>query len=141
MSPIDAADPGRLTLRELRAAAGSTQPVLLPFLHPTVTGQKIGLFPQTLDFGIVTLGHDATRSLRISNLGFSNLEVRDATITGVGYDSYFSSPFVIPPFAFVTLTVVFSPEHEGSHSAEIVIESNDPKRPHASVTLLGTAQR
>ena len=93
-------------------------------------GQKIGFAPESLDFGHVEVGATSRRTLRISNFGFSDLEVVDVRSTPPEeFRSFFVAPFTIVPFGFAELTVEFSPAIAGQFSAELVIESDDPQRP------------
>jgi hypothetical protein len=99
--------------------------------------QKIGYFPATIDFGDVTPGESVRRALRISNFGFSELEVSSVTSNASEFTSFFTAPFTIPPFGFVELTVVFSPVEAGVFPALLTIRSNDPSSPEVEVGLLG----
>ena len=92
-------------------------------------GQKIGFAPALLDFGQVDIGTTSSKTLRISNFGFSELEVVDVGSTLPEFTSFFVSSFTVPPFGFVELTVEFTPTIEGTYSGDLVIESNDPQQP------------
>jgi hypothetical protein len=100
-------------------------------------GQKIGFSPALVDFGPVELGATSRRRLRISNFGFSGLEITGVSPTLPEFSSFFGSPFTIPPFGFVELAVEFSPTRAGHFSANMVIASNDPERSEMWAPLLG----
>jgi hypothetical protein len=110
-------------------------------------GQKIGFSPEVLDFGRVALGESSRKRLRISNFGFSDLELRDVTPTRPEFTSFFGTGcdetqpgvgcFTVPPFGFVELMVEFSPTQHGVFSADLLIESNDPRASRTHVPLVG----
>ncbi len=61
-------------------------------------GQRIGFAPELLDFGRVDVGVASRKTLRISNFGFSELEVSNVTSTLPDFTSFFkASHFVVPP--------------------------------------------
>ncbi len=92
-------------------------------------GQKIGFAPELLDFGQVDVGATSRKTLRISNFGFSELEVVDVASSLPEFTSFFVSSFTVPPFGFVELTVEFSPASPGMLSGDLMVESDDPQQP------------
>jgi hypothetical protein len=102
-------------------------------------GQRIGFAPDALDFGQVALGMSSRRVLRISNFGFSELQVVDLQASGNEFRLFSAAPFVVSPFGFVELTVEFAPETAGDLSADLLIQSNDPQQPEVHVPLVGRA--
>ncbi|MCP3981939.1 MAG: choice-of-anchor D domain-containing protein [bacterium] len=92
-------------------------------------GQRIGFAPARLDFGEVDAGMTSRKTLRISNFGFFELRVNDVETTEPEWTSFFTSPFTVPPFGFVEVTVEFTPTRAGVFSGELVLESDDPERP------------
>ncbi len=110
-------------------------------------GRKIGLSPALLDFGEVTIGETARRTLRLSNFGFSDLQVSAVTSTLPEFTTFFAcdtaitvqpcSGISVPAFGFVELPVVFAPTRTGAFSGELRIESDDPDRPSVRVLVLG----
>jgi len=111
-------------------------------------GRKMGLSPARLDFGEVPAGETARRTLRLSNFGFSELEVTAVASTLPEFTTYFPcdstiqvpacSGISIPAFGFVELPVLFAPDSSGLFSGELRIDSNDPVRPTITVPVLGT---
>jgi len=99
-------------------------------------GQKIGFAPALLDFGQVEPGEISRRTLRISNFGFSELEVLDVTSVLPEFSSFFSAGFAIPPFGSVEIPVEFSHEATGLFSVDLVIESSDPQNRLVRVPML-----
>jgi hypothetical protein len=93
----------------------------------TVPGQQLGYAPQRLDFGQIDLGTTSHKTVRISNFGFSDLTVSDIRCTLPDFTSFFTSPFTVPPYGFTELVVEFSPARVGLFSADLVIESDDPR--------------
>ena len=98
--------------------------------------QRIGATPSSLDFGRVAIGASARRTLRISNLGSSQL-----TVVRVATPPEFRSPaatsFTVPPFGFVECPVMFTPARNGVFSEEIEIDSDDPNHPAIRVAVRG----
>lgn len=101
--------------------------------------QKIGFFPAAIDFGQVDPGGTARRRLRISNFGFSDLEVRDVGVSLPEFSSFFGAAFTVPPFGFVELGVEFDPERSGFFSGDLVIASDDQRQPAIFVPLAGNS--
>ncbi len=100
-------------------------------------GQKVGYSPELLDFGQVAPGMSSRKRLRISNFGFSDLDVADIFSTLPEFSSFFGAAFTIPPFGFVELTVEFTPARIGFFSTDLLVRSNDPQRPEMFAPLLG----
>ncbi len=100
-------------------------------------GQKVGFSPGLLDFGQVAPGMSARKRLRISNFGFSDLDVADVFLSLPEFSSFFGAAFTIPPFGFVELPVEFTPDRLGFFSTDLIVFSNDPQRPELFAPLLG----
>ncbi len=115
-------------------------------------GQKIGFAPAELDFGIVSLRESSRRILRVSNFGFSELEVSDPE-AGNGVRSKLPEftpqappAFEVPEFGFVEVTVEFAPETTGFFSGDLQIVHGPPPdvagiapRETVTVPLIGRA--
>jgi len=101
--------------------------------------QRIGVVPQRLDFGALSIGTTSSRTMRISNFGFSDVEVTDVTSTVSDFTSFFGAPFTISQFGFVELTVEYSAERAGLFAGELVIELGGAADANMRVPLLGRA--
>ena len=86
---------------------------------------RLSAAPDPLSFGPVRSGATARRILRLSNFGFSDLEILDVTSMNE-FGTYFTEPFSIPPLSFVELTIVFKPAGLGPFSGEIAIDIDVP---------------
>lgn len=130
----------------------------LVFLGPAYS-QVATITPDSLDFGQVYMGDTASLSfvglsdgvaqpLIVSNVYFSDdaggvFEVR-SVIDGDGIVHYDGGPFlpaVLPPEAFLTVLVTFSPTELGLFSGNLVFESNDHIDPAIDVPVAGRGIR
>ena len=109
------------------------------------TGQRAGkvdLAPAFLDFGVVGMGGSARRTVRVRNLGLTNLVVNELTIgdTGAPFWTFFppSASVTIPAHGFVDVEVVFSPHQRGVFASDLVVKSDDPARGEMRVQVRGT---
>jgi hypothetical protein len=103
-------------------------------------GQKIGFAPPLLQFGDVPPGQAVKERVRLSNFGFSDLRVLDATSTRPEFITFFTAPFTIPPFGTVELPVQFAPVNPGVFAAELIVTSDDPDRTQIRVPVLGRSE-
>jgi len=100
--------------------------------------QRVGVFPKELDFGALSIGTTSSRTLRISNFGFADVDVLDVTSTVSDFTSFFGAPFTISQFGFVELTVEYSAKSTGFVAGELVIELGGPGDVEVRVPLSGT---
>lgn len=121
-------DPDENPLLVALAGSGQSQPT-----------PDIAVTPGSVDFGSVTVGGDAERTVTIANAGTATLTV-DGLTTGAPFEVVApSTPFDIPAGGEdVAVTVRFSPTAGGSVSGELSISSNDPDEPSATVALSGS---
>ncbi len=111
--------------------------VLVDSLAGGAPGQRIGTFPTLVNFGKADPGTSSSKRLRISNFGFDDLAVTDIRSSAAEYVTFFTSPFTIPPFGSVEITLLFQPDRLGPIAGELIIVSNDPVQPELHVPLLG----
>jgi hypothetical protein len=102
-------------------------------------GQRLQLSPSVLDYGHISAGESSRRVLRVSNLGFSDLEIKTATSSLPEFRTALNSPTTIVPFSFVQIPIAFTPTSAGVFSADICIESGDQERSTACLPALGTS--
>ena len=99
--------------------------------------QRIAFSSTQLDFGQVSVDTSSRRRLRISNFGFSDLQVLSVDSSLPEITSFFTSTFSLPPFGFVNLTVEFSPTQAGPVAGDLLILSDDPETGMGRVSLAG----
>jgi uncharacterized repeat protein (TIGR01451 family) len=117
------------------------------FTTPAVTGgPAYGSTPEagsTLDVGTVPVGESGTVGLELREVGSAALIVNVAELALSGPDAASfrveappSLPLTIADGAdAVTLTVVCTPQRDGTHSATLTLTTNDADQPTASYTL------
>ena len=104
-------------------------------LDPTVQ-----VTPGTLDFADTGVGLVRSRTLTIRNRGFQPLDV-DAVTTDdsrVRIRELPELPFPLQTFEELTVRVLFEPDATGPVSAQILVDTNDPATPTATVPFSGT---
>ena len=96
----------------------------------------ISVSEESLDFGYVLVGDDASDTLYVSNLGEVDLEVTDITNGVIEFDA---SPvnFVLAQGEVQAVVVTFTPQEEVLYEDIIIIESNDPTNSLFEVLLIG----
>jgi hypothetical protein len=116
------------------------------FTTPAVTGgPAYGSIPEagsTLDVGTVNVGESGTVSLAIREVGSAALEVSDPAISGADAASFridapASFPITIADGAdAVTLSVVCTPQRDGTHSATLTLTTGEASEPVDTNTTL-----
>lgn len=94
---------------------------------------------QTADFGRIAVGSNATREVPILNIGPDPVSVTDATIEGDDAGAFTvtdDSVSPIEPGETEHVTVVFSPDRDGTHRATLRLEQ--ATGPLATADLIGT---
>ena len=95
---------------------------------------RIGIAPETLDFGAVAIGSDKDIAFDITNTGNDVLEVTSIQAIGLETDVYSVSsapvlPFTLQPAGTESITVRFSPRSVQDYKyAQLAIGSNAPER-------------
>ena len=118
-----------------------TPEIFLP-LYANVEGTPdIRLTPDTLSFGPVTEGEASTMAIEIANDGSADLQIQTVSFTGGG-DSFSlsvdpSGVQIEPQSADGLIVVAFEPAALGVITDNLVIVSNDPDTPSATVVLTG----
>ncbi len=93
-----------------------------------------------LDFGMVTVGATAKRTLIIRNVGTAPLTGLALTKTGVSKNDYNISPLpvtTLAPGAKMTVVLILSPSLMGPRAAAIHISSNDADENPFDIKLTG----
>ncbi len=102
-------------------------------------GPSIDVTPASLDFGNVTVGQSAERTLTIRNSGAGALLVNSIASSHPRF--IYAGP--APPFSLAAsaqqlVPIRFSPIDFGAQSATLAIAGNDPNSPTFNVALTGT---
>ena len=98
----------------------------------------IGVFPEVVDFGDVSIPNSEIREITILNTGMDILKVFSVTSTESAVEILESSfPLSIDPSGRVTFRIRFTPHIAGSFSSDINLQSDDPEMPIATVVTLG----
>jgi Zn-dependent metalloprotease len=105
---------------------------------------NISVSATSLAFGTVFTGDSATKDLTITNNGTGDLRINTITLTGANAADFEMSGScsgqLLRASGTCTMSVVFSPNSEGSKTASLSIQSDDPDTPTKAVSLSGTAQ-
>jgi hypothetical protein len=101
---------------------------------------RVSVTPPDLYFGSSSPGAVARRDITVSNRGTAPLDVRSLSVAGRHREAFSvvdPSPRELPVGESASYTVRFSPTGAGSHSARLVIRSDDARRPAAVIRLSG----
>ncbi|MGM0667136.1 MAG: choice-of-anchor D domain-containing protein [Bacteroidota bacterium] len=114
-----------------------------PVAEAVITGRTpapvIRATPDELVFELTEVGATDTRWLTIKNAGDRDLEIYSFELFGdnSGEFDYQSACGTISPDDSCDIEVIFLPASQGTKTATLVIYSNDPDNPEATVTLEG----
>jgi hypothetical protein len=112
-------------------------PVLtVPATITVTSAPDISLLPDTLRFAATVVGGSRVDTVKVLNPGSQTLHV-----TSVAAAAPFSAPaagFDLAAGATRTILVTFAPTSPGAAAGSLVVASNDPDEPTASVPLRGT---
>lgn len=99
---------------------------------------NIDVQPMALDFGTVTVGAVADRTLTVRNVGNASLSVTGVSVDNPRFTIVSpSTPFTVAAGGQQMLTVRFAPTVPGAQSGTLRIQSNDPDKGTVSVSLTG----
>ncbi|MDW8256429.1 MAG: NF038122 family metalloprotease, partial [Acidobacteriota bacterium] len=122
--------PGAATFTVTATVSGGAQP---PPAQPDIDVQ-----PMALDFGNVTVGSTADRTVTVRNVGNAPLTVTALSIDNPRFTvTSPSAPFTVSAGGQQTITVRFAPTAAGAQSGTLRIQSNDPDEGTVSVSLTG----
>jgi predicted secreted protein len=101
----------------------------------------LGLSPATLEFHVVALGKQATDTVSFNALTSTPVNIKSAVlqdITAGGAAAFqFTAPAQVAGGGSTPMTVTYAPKAVGADQAKLVVTSDDPDHPTASVTLSG----
>lgn len=98
---------------------------------------EVTVYPQEIDLGRVAVGQSAGGVFTLGNAGSARLIVRNVKSScECGVPSLPRRDLM--PGESEALTIVFQPSAAGFRRHQILIQTNDPRRPSVVVTLAGT---
>jgi len=100
---------------------------------------SISVIPDLLDFGIVNLGKNKTKSIMLSNTGEGDLHICNSSIKGKSKEcfSIASQCDVIPSGVSCIMNITFEPKSMTEKEATLVIWNSDKVNPRISIKLRG----
>ena len=100
---------------------------------------RIGVAPASLDFGPVSVGLSAARTLTVSNTGTASLTAALQRAAGTSAEFTVSpATLSLAPGASALVTVTYAPSAAGADAGALSIGSNDPATPTLAVPLAGS---
>lgn len=129
-------DPAKPSVNLALAGSG----VVPPPPPPPNPEPALSLSPSGLDFGTVTMGSSAAKTVAVKNLGNADLIVGRIALCGGTSTEFTFSPvsFVVAPGTAQNLTATYKPIGEGTDTGCLDITTNDPAAATAQVSLTGS---
>ena len=108
----------------------------------TAIPQRIQSLDETVNYGSLALGASQGRTLLLTNVGDSNLTISSLSFSGtdsaaMGMNSDLCTGANLASGASCEFNMAFSPYFNGSHTANVIINSNDPQTPALSIPIFG----
>ena len=103
---------------------------------------EIEVDPASLDFGVISAGTTAQRTVAVKNRGAGGLSIGAPSLGGVDVTQFSFAPLAgaeLASGASIELTVRYAPTAIGVHSARLVITSNAANASELLVGLVGNA--
>ncbi|MBW1696426.1 MAG: choice-of-anchor D domain-containing protein [Deltaproteobacteria bacterium] len=97
---------------------------------------KLELSTDRLDFGTVVVGQSISLTVELRNTGEGNVIVSSASTDDPAFTASMETDKIAPESS-ADIQVAFAPQHMGVIGGSLVIESNDPELPTATVSLSG----
>jgi len=94
-------------------------------------GLSLAVNPVNVDFGNVTVGSTASRSVTLTNTGNSNVVISRAALTGANLSLSGGAAATLSPSQSIILTVQYSPTTAASTAGTLAIVSNANGAPAA----------
>ncbi|RCK73120.1 MAG: Cell surface protein [Ignavibacteriae bacterium] len=104
----------------------------------TVAAPLFSVSPNNLNFGTIAVGRSRTDSVKVKNLGGSNLIIDSVKSFSNDFSVLPSTPVSIPPADSMMFYVKFSPTTEGTQSGNLSFYNNSPTSPN-NITVTGSA--
>jgi hypothetical protein len=95
--------------------------------------------PVLLEFGSVPVGQSKDLTATVGNIGSASLTVSALTANGSAFRIIGpQTPFTLPVGGSQAVTARFTPAAAGLANGTLIVSSNDPARPNATVSLAGS---
>lgn len=124
-------DPARPTVSLGLAGAGQV----------VATAPAIALTPASVDFGAVTVGGTAARTVQVADTGTADLHVSGVSAcsrTSAEFTWAPAAPFTVTAGGAVALAVTYAPTDEGADTGCLQVASDDPLQPTVQLALAGS---
>jgi hypothetical protein len=136
---LQASTPGPIDTQLLVSSTDPRSPLSIP-VHALITEPKIDIMPMTLDYGTVPHGWRLSKPVSITNDGFGDLVVTNASLilgssTLFTLDTVPSLPARLQHGQTLGFSIEFRAETEAMFVGTLGIDSNDPMSPHVEVPL------
>lgn len=118
------ASAGTLT-GSLSITSNATDPSVVVGINATATRSTLAATPASIGFGNVAVGSDTTQTIRLENIGTSEVKISSITpsVSGVVVSGV-TLPVGLAPGTSATVTAAYKPAGAGSISGKITVTSN-----------------
>jgi hypothetical protein len=106
-------------------SSNATDPSVVIGINATATLSSLSATPSSFSFGNVVVGSDTTQTIRLQNIGTSQVTISSVTpsVTGVAI-SGITLPANLAPGTSATVTAAYKPASAGSVAGKITVTSN-----------------
>lgn len=128
-------------LLALFAACAPVTPEIGEDPYADTSAPDIEVSAVVVDFGVVRAGDESTQVLTLRNVGTAELNM-DRAVLQDPYGAFSvigPAALALDPGEETELIVIFTTDTPGSKSASVLVPSDDPDEPTASITLVGMA--
>jgi len=143
MDTLSFADTGQVVIRlsvfDLDSLKGQVEDTIQVNQHRE---PSLSVTDTTINFGPVEIDYTITKRIRIINTGLDTLTIEAVYFSGsekASFSSGFEQEMSLLPDSAGMIAVHFLPHEIGDYSAQININSNDPKLPNKKIELRGEA--
>jgi hypothetical protein len=112
----------------------------VPLLGTAVGVPHISAEPLSVDFGALSIGQSASRTLTVRSTGTAELAVSKLTISEPAFSTVGATAFQLAPGAARGITITFKPSAAGQTQANLTISCNDSDHAELAVVLSGSAR-
>ncbi|MGD0304910.1 MAG: choice-of-anchor D domain-containing protein [Candidatus Acidiferrales bacterium] len=117
-------------------ASGSSSPLTADWTG-SGNASALTITPSSVSFGNVTVGSDATQTIKLANSGSATITISSLGVSGSGMSaSGLTTPYTLGAGKSATFTAQFKPTSAASNSGAITIDSNAASN-SASIPLSG----
>jgi Abnormal spindle-like microcephaly-assoc'd, ASPM-SPD-2-Hydin/HYDIN/CFA65/VesB-like, Ig-like domain len=116
--------PGTLT-GTVSITSNATDASMVIGINATATSSTLAATPSSVSFGNVVVGSDTTQTIRLENIGTSQVTISSITpsVAGVGISGV-TLPVSLAPGTSATVTAAYKPTGAGSVSGKITVTSS-----------------